>query len=309
MTDKQINKWLRRRFSPIGWVLLAYFAILFLLTNLAAVLDEAAFLLRGMVPDWDVMMGNGWGYILTILAGAVVLISWKGGEYWKNELFHQEKPISAGIFFAAAVLMVGCQLLNSLWITGLEAVLNQFDRSVMPYLEDISGSSDTFSMFLYASILAPVAEEVLFRGLVLRSLQPYGRRFAILGSAFLFGMYHGNLMQTPYAFLVGLIFGYVTVNYSLWWSVALHAFNNLVVADLLTRLLMLLPETAAGILDYGLLVGSTLAAAVILIVKRRDIRAWRQGEWMDRRVLKCFFTSPGILVFTVLMALMMLFML
>lgn len=308
MTDKQINRWLRRRFSLSGWVVLGYIGLMYLLTDLALVQMEAAGFLRGVMPSWDALAGNAWGYILAILVGIVVLHSWKGLEYWKNEVFHRENTMSFGVFAACALLMTGTQLLNSLWIAGLEGVLNLFDRSVMPYLEEVSGASDTASMFLYASILAPIGEEILFRGLILRSLRPYGKRFAVLGSAFLFGMYHGNLMQTPYAFLVGLVFGYVAVEYSALWAIGLHLFNNLVMADLFTRLLNLLPEILAMVLDYGVLLSATVAAAVILVVRRREIRAWRDGEWMDRRVLKCFFTSPGVLAFTVLMALMMVFM-
>lgn len=308
MTDKQINKWLRRQFSTVGWVLLIYFGIMFLLTDLAVLQTELTGVLQGLEPTWEELSGNGWGYILTIAVGIVILHSWKGADYWKNEVFRREAPISAGAFFACAVLMVGIQLLNSLWVMGLEGVLNLFDRSLMPMLEQVSGSSDTVSMFLYSALLAPVAEEILFRGYILRTLRPYGRRFAILGSAFLFGLFHGNLMQAPYAFLVGLILGYVTTEYSALWAVALHMFNNLVVADLFTRLLNLLPEIPAAILDYGVLLAAAITSVVILIVRRRDIRAWREGEWMDRRVLKCFFTSPGILALTVLMVLMMVFM-
>lgn len=308
MTDKQINKWLRRQFSTVGWVLLIYFGIMFLLTDLAVLQTELTGVLQGLEPTLEELSGNGWGYILTIAVGIVILHSWKGADYWKNEVFRREAPISAGAFFVCAVLMMGIQLLNSLWVMGLEGVLNLFDRSLMPMLEQVSGSSDTVSMFLYSALLAPVAEEILFRGYILRTLRPYGRRFAILGSAFLFGLFHGNLMQAPYAFLVGLILGYVTTEYSALWAVVLHMFNNLVVADLFTRLLNLLPEIPAAILDYGVLLAAAITSVVILIVRRRDIRAWREGEWMDRRVLKCFFTSPGILALTVLMVLMMVLM-
>lgn len=308
MTDKQINKWLRHQFSTIGWVLLIYFGIMFLLSDLVMLQMEAVGFLHGTAPSWEELAGNGWGYILAIAVGIVILHSWKGADYWKSEVFRREAPISAGTFFTCAVLMMGIQLLNSLWIMGLEGVLNLFDRSLMPMLEQVSGTSDTVSMFLYAALLAPVAEEILFRGYILRTLRPYGKRFAILGSAFLFGLFHGNLMQAPYAFLVGLILGYVTVEYSALWAAALHMFNNLVVADLFTRLLNLLPEIPATILDYGVLLAAAITSVVILIVRRRDIRAWREGEWMDRRVLKCFFTSPGILALTVLMAVMMVFM-
>ena len=102
---------------------------------------------------------------------------------------------------------------------------------------------------------------------------------------------------------MGLILGYVTVEYSLIWSVALHMFNNLVLAELLTRLLEPLAVPVADGVMLILLGGSLVVSGILLFVKRREIVNHIQGEWMDRRVLKCFFTSGGILVLTVLMLL------
>ena len=202
-----------------------------------------------------------------------------------------------------ACLCMAAQLVNSLWIAGLELVMNQFDRSVMDILESVSGQSDTFSMFLYASILAPVSEELIFRGYILQTLRPYGKKFAIVLSAFLFGIFHGNLLQTPYAFLMGLVLGYVTVEYHIGWAVALHVFNNLVLADLLTRLTGGLSEQASEAVSLVLLGGAAIAAGVVLIVKRKRIGEYIRSDWMDRRCVKCFFTNSGVIVLMVLMAL------
>ena len=88
--------------------------------------------------------------------------------------------------------------------------------------------------------------------------------------------------------LMGLLFGYVTVEYSLVWSIALHMFNNLVLADLLARLTASWQEMALGTLNLVLFGGSALLSVVILSVNRKRIRNYRKGEWMDRRCLKCF---------------------
>jgi hypothetical protein len=117
-------------------------------------------------------------------------------------------------------------------------------------------------------------------------------------SAILFGLFHGNLLQAPYALLVGLLLGYVTVEYSIFWAIALHMFNNLVLADLLTRLSAGWSEVTYGIVSMLLIGGSALASVVILVKKRKRIRDYRRGEWMDRRCLRCFFTSAGILTAT-----------
>ncbi len=313
MEEKQINKWLRRRFTAVGWTLVVYNVILNLVVIVAMFADMLSQFLKAaavgdysMAIDESAIMGNAWGYILAIAVGAVILWAWKGGDYWREEILVKEKPITAPVFFCLLCFLAGAQMVSSLWIMLLETVLNLFGRSAMDILESVSGDSDTFSMFLYSTILAPISEEILFRGFVLRSLRPFGKRFAILGSAFLFAIFHGNLLQAPYAFLAGLVLGYAAVEYSITWATVLHIFNNLVLADLLTRLLNVMPTMAADIFSL-LLFGSFAAASVVILTrKRREIKTYRSSEWMDRRCLKCFFTNSGVIVLPVAMAISML---
>lgn len=309
MTDKQINRWLRRRFSPTGWVLLAYYALLNGLALLAMAWEalRQVYFMDHRGPLWfqqldmDALMNNAWGYITAMAVVFLILHAWKGPNYWREEVFAKEKKMPFGIFCVMLCLCVGTQLVNTLWVMGLEWLCNLNDKSLMPMMEAVSGASDSFSMFLYASVLAPIGEELLFRGYVLRTLRPYGKRFAVLGSAFLFGLFHGNLLQTPYAFLMGLILGYTAVEYSVGWAIGLHMFNNFVLADLLTRITYLMPAGAGELLNLVLLGGCFLGAVVILVRKRAEIGQHIRSEWMDRRVVKCFFTSAGILALTAVM--------
>ena len=282
MTDKQINRWLRRRFSPIGWLLLLYYGLMTMLTSLTVFTDlvkqyawsYAAGDFSGYI-NWDAIYGNAWGYVAAMLVGFAVLDAWKGSDFRKQEILKKEAPMKPSTFLCLLLFCMGAQLANSLWITLLELLLSPFGKSVMPILESVAGSSDTVSMFLYASILAPVWEELLFRGYILRTLQPFGKRFAILGSALLFGLFHGNLLQTPYAVLMGLILGYMAVEYSIYWSVLLHMFNNLVLADFLSRLTANWSEMAYGSLNLILFGGSGLISLMILFRNRSEIRAYR----------------------------------
>lgn len=315
MTDKQINRHLRRRFTVVGWALLGYYLLMNVLVTWGMAVDSLGQLLPAFVSgrppqmDMEALMNNAWPYILTAVLGLSILQAWKGPEHWRQEIWAKGQRMTAAVFFSLLCFCVGAQMVNTLWITGLELVMNCFDRSVMTVLEQVAGSQDTFSMFLYASIVAPLSEELIFRGYALRALRPYGKRFAIVGSALLFGLFHGNLLQTPYAILVGLVLGYVTVEYSIIWAIAIHMFNNLVLADLLTRLTMTWSEMAVGMLNLTLFGGCLLLSIGILIRSRQEIRFYQENEWMDRRVLKCFFTNSGILVLTVVMLLNMVMML
>ena len=313
MTDKQINKWLRRQFTGTGWVLVGYYVLMNLLVLLSTALDFAAqslkFTAYGTPPDPNAIAGNAWGYIAAILVGFAILYAWKGPDYWWGEVWQRKEKMSLGTFFCCMSLLIGSQMVNSVWVTAVEWMMNLFGGSLMPMMEAVSGSADTVSMFLYSALFAPIAEELLFRGYILRTLRPYGKRFAIFASAVLFGLFHGNLVQTPYAILVGLLLGYVTVEYSLTWAVALHMFNNLILADLFTRLTANLSDIVYGIINLLLFGGFFLVSLAILIRKREEAKAYRQGEWMDRRCVKCFFLSSGVIVITVLMVLNMVTML
>lgn len=63
----------------------------------------------------------------------------------------------------------------------------------------------------YAVIFAPLFEELIFRGLILGKLKPYGTRFAILTVSVLFALFHGNLPQTVPLFFFSVILCIMTL--------------------------------------------------------------------------------------------------
>lgn len=78
-------------------------------------------------------------------------------------------------------------------------------------------------------ILAPIVEEILFRGLVFKRLQDYtGNGFAVVVSGLLFGIYHENMIQFVYAGLLGIAFAVLMCRTnSLKVVIVAHAAANL----------------------------------------------------------------------------------
>ena len=309
--EKMYAKHLRRTFSVVGWTLVIYNVLMNTAVAMVMMVDVVRKMLPMIVenpnyePDANALMetvaNNGWGYIMAVVIGLFVLLVWKGKDYWRNEIFAKGKPMTVGTFFAVMSITLGVQLVASLLSSVLELLLNQFGLSMMSVLEETSGQSSSSSMFIYASICAPITEEILFRGFVQRSLQPYGKKFAVFGSAVLFGLFHGNLIQTPYAFMVGLVLGYVAAEYNVIWAMVLHMVNNMVLADLLTRVTSAISAGLTEIVTGIVIIGFGIAAVVILIVKRKHVGAYLRQERIDGRVLNCFFTNAGVIVLTVMM--------
>ena len=81
---------------------------------------------------------------------------------------------------------------------------------------------------LFSCVAAPVLEEMLFRGVILRGfLRQYSRTFAILWSAMLFGIAHLNLYQMMSALAIGIVAGWLYERCrSLWPCILLHAAYN-----------------------------------------------------------------------------------
>lgn len=81
--------------------------------------------------------------------------------------------------------------------------------------------------FLMYAIFPAILEELLFRGLILKHLLPYGKWGAILISALLFGVTHMNPRQILFAFVIGVLLG-ICYEYtgSLLLPMMIHLINN-----------------------------------------------------------------------------------
>lgn len=99
---------------------------------------------------------------------------------------------------------------------------------------------------LFTVVIVPAfVEELLFRGLVLRNLLPFGKITAVVISAVLFGLMHQNPQQLLYTTVAGLILGFVYVyTESIWCCVLIHFCNNFV-SMLHSLLLNSLPKAQA----------------------------------------------------------------
>ena len=305
MDDRLIRKQLRGQMNINGWVMLLYYALMNVMVTAMFVSQILAYAMNGVELTEEQMNGlllsNGWGYVIASITGFVLLLLWKKKQFCFHEIWKSDKRMTFGSFLVLLCLFLGGQGLFQLYSWGLEFLLNQIGLSGMAAIESASITADTVSMFLYICIIAPIAEEILFRGLLLRMLMPYGKRLAILATAFLFGMFHGNPMQSPYAFVVGLVLGYVAAEYSIRWAMALHFINNLVLGDLFTRLVKLIPLWLGDLLFMVIIWGSLLAALILLICYRKRIAAYIRQNPMHPWCINAFFTSPGILIFCGLM--------
>ena len=84
---------------------------------------------------------------------------------------------------------------------------------------------------LYTDIImtvfvAPVLEEIVFRGVIMNNLKKYGIKTAIIINSIFFALSHYNTDMVIPAFFTGIIFSYVAYKYSIKYSILIHFFIN-----------------------------------------------------------------------------------
>jgi len=307
-----MEKSLRKECNRQGTALLIYKMIMNVAVTVVMIGGVIGYLLeqmiRGQVDVNNLMdgfvesllqgAGSGWGYMLAIAIGVMALLLWKKPSFFRHEILKRGRPMGAGSFFTILCLFMGAQLVSQIGIMVMDGILGFFGKSMTQHLEAASVDTGNFSMWLYAGLGAPIFEEILFRGLMMRSLEPYGKRMSILVTALLFGFFHGNPVQAPYAALVGLVLGYVAMEYNIIWAMVLHMFNNLTFADAFPRLLQSLPLDAQNLIMYAVMIAFALAAIILLIVKRRQVMESIRKDIIQPWQYNGAFLSPMLLVVT-----------
>lgn len=160
-----------------------------------------------------------------------LLLSYKKLSY--RNLFHPARHSVAStlgvltlpIVLLAPGLVIAAGTLNSIVVKFLP--MSPDDEALLAEMM----SNDALAI-LFGCIAAPFLEEMLFRGIILRSfLRQYSKTASILGSATLFAIAHLNVYQLVTAFAVGIVAGWLYERTrSLWPCILLHASYNAFVA-------------------------------------------------------------------------------
>ena len=307
--EKSQRKMVKKETGKVARRVLFYNLILIGVVLLFTIFQSVGFLLQ--FPDLEPTAqaeasfmerigSSGISSIAGVLVGVVLYFLWERKAGTHREIFCSKKKMRPLVFLGFLAVFMMVQLLSSVASVGMEGLFQLFGYTMADSAAAATGPSSTLSMFLYVGIAGPVAEELIYRGFVMRRLEKYGSFFAILFSSLLFGIMHGNLAQIFFAAAAGLIFGYLAMEYSIVWSILLHILNNLVFSDLLSRFTEGLPEAAANLISYGIMGIFTVIACVFLYKKKDSIRAWLKANPLPKKFCLWALTGFWFLLFTVL---------
>lgn len=239
--------------------------------------------------------------ISTIMFTLPFILVYKLAGFKIGELVALEKS-EKGTFLPLTLMGVGFCSFANIAVSIAGSIFEGFgvDYSV-DRADDPEGFLGFLITFISTAIVPPLVEEFGCRGFILGSLRKFGDGFAIIVSAFIFGLIHGNFEQIPFAFLVGVILGFATVKSgSIWIAVIIHAINNgiSVLADFLLRFV----DSEYVNVFYNVYLMAALfigiLGAIIFAKRKSDAFSLKKSDTVSDELTKhkWFFTQPLIII-------------
>lgn len=208
----------RRDFSRIGASLCLMVVIWY---ALATVLEGALYAAvggKGEAPNWVTYVGSGVPLYLIAMPIAVMLMG-------KSTVIETRKfNMKPGMFFKLLLMCLPMMWVGSMVGSMLSLALS--DGEATNRVADLAMQTNIWNV-VFLVILGPIFEEWMFRKQLIDHTRKYGEKTAILLSGLAFGLFHMNLFQFFYAFLLGVMFGYIYMRTSkLRYSTAMHMIIN-----------------------------------------------------------------------------------
>ncbi len=261
-------------------------------------------------------------YFLSFFLPVLIFYGLSQGKGARPVDFSMTLPSPHSFFKTVAILLVSI---------GTIIAMSYFNTWLVPSFSSVGALGQTTApyqlvLLMFSSAVIPAfAEELLFRGVILSNLKPYGKGMAVIISALLFGLMHMNLSQLLYATAAGVVLGvvYVTTN-SLWLCILVHFANNLF-SILESYMFQVFGSQTAGLIcmlaELVIFAFGILLALIYMSMRKREKTCERRigvfGETKEiesyalvegHQVVKQFF-CPAMIIYIVAVVLNMVYVL
>ncbi len=291
---------IRKSGNSIGAAILIPMGVIYAITYILRIVirsvEDPSFFLS---PEFDIIFQIIFSTIMFVPPFIIVA---RCGGFRLNDLFVRKKlPVSDTAWFVCAGMLacMAANIFTNIVVTALEYMGFKTSYGSISLPESVFGQ---IVWVLTMSLLPAIVEEFALRVVVLGTIRRFGDKFAIFASATIFALMHGNFVQIPFTFILGVVFAYITViTGSVIPAIIIHFINNLFscVSELLG---IYCGEIIAMIVlnvIFALFIGSGVLGCHFLNQKGYFKRKLYKPQWMlkeGQAFATFFFTSPCLLI-------------
>lgn len=210
---KEEKKFIKKTYNITGWMLIINSLLPFVLVSIFSVFYLLFTEISGELPygiDKSIQM-TAIVFIYIISDFFIVLLGNKLTGIKLGPLFNT-KGFSASFLLMGTVIAIGMNLLAIVVASLTETAFEEL-FGLMLVSPDDNPPSMIYMIVdcIYAVIIAPIIEEIVFRGFVLKNFSRYNVYTGIVLSGLLFGLMHGNFYQFIFTVPFGIALAYMTV--------------------------------------------------------------------------------------------------
>lgn len=302
--DKTERKKLRRLYNKVGGAMVLQYFLLYVMYFLLS-LALSPFITEETNPETGLEI-VGWAesfamYFAPALASVIMFFAFNAVNKVDSRAMFSTRNITAGMLGRFVLMAFAFHTVGMILEYGVDFVLYSTGYEVTSFDYETKNDAATVLTDVVSSVIAaPIAEELFFRGVVLKQTSRVSARFGIVFSAVMFGLMHGNPYQFVMATVIGLFFGYITVKTdSLIPSIVCHiAINGLMsVSDVIGAF----SEELADLSYYSIDVIEVILAIIgIWLYKKSGEKATLPPytEYHKKRTLPIILTSVWVLAVT-----------
>lgn len=233
--------------------------------------------------------------ILTIVGVGLPIFAGMMKKIPDSEIGEKGK-LSFGKFIAYFIMCVAAGYIANIIGLIINAII-EFNRGfqLINPLEDFMRSSNMVLFSIYAVVIAPIVEELIFRKILLNKLRRFGDLPAILLTGFAFGLFHFNLSQFFYATVLGFFFAYITIRTNrIIYSIMLHMIMNLIGTAFVPFVMSDQGPSVLGAMSIWVF-GAMTFGSIIFILNIKNITLNKPNERLLRK--RDYILNPGVLLF------------
>ena len=210
---KEEKKFIKKTYNITGWMLIINSILPFILVSIFSVVYLLITAVSGWVPygvDKSIQM-IAIIFIYIISDFFIVILGNKITGIKLRPLFNT-KGFSASFLLMGTVIAIGMNLLAIMVASLTETAFEEL-FGLMLVAPDDNPPSMIYMIVdcIYAVIIAPIIEEIVFRGFVLKNFSRYNVYTGIVLSGLFFGLMHGNFYQFIFTVPFGMALAYMTV--------------------------------------------------------------------------------------------------